>query len=147
MEIELIARGEVVGCIVGNPVTLPESEVLQSQSPLTNDFTPNKRNERVNSSFAPKIISPISSLNPFHNNWIIKARVINKTNIRNWCNSKGEGKLFSVDLVDQGGEIRCTAFRELVDLFFDRLEVSLYFLKFVCHTIVLNKYSDTSWFF
>jgi replication factor A1 len=32
--------------------------------------------------------------------WTIKARVINKSDVRHWSNAKGEGKLFSVTLLD-----------------------------------------------
>ena len=33
--------------------------------------------------------------------WTIRARVTNKSSIRNWSNSKGEGKLFSFEIVDE----------------------------------------------
>lgn len=33
--------------------------------------------------------------------WTIRARVTNKSSIRNWSNSKGEGKLFSFETVDE----------------------------------------------
>ena len=33
--------------------------------------------------------------------WTIRARVTNKSSIRTWSNSKGEGRLFSVDLLDE----------------------------------------------
>lgn len=67
---------------------------------------------------------PIASLTPYQNKWVIKARVTGKTPIRTWSNSKGEGKLFSFDLVDDSGEIRVTAFREQCEKFFDMIEVS-----------------------
>jgi hypothetical protein len=44
--------------------------------------------------------------------WTIKARVTNKSDIRRWSNAKGEGTLFSIDLLDEGGgEIRGTFFK------------------------------------
>lgn len=55
--------------------------------------------------------------------WVIKARVTNKSAIRTWSNSKGEGKLFSVDFLDESGEIKATAFRDAVDKFYDMLQV------------------------
>jgi len=55
--------------------------------------------------------------------WVIKARVTNKPPIRTWSNSRGEGKLFSIDLLDDSGEIRCTAFRDACDKFYDMIEV------------------------
>lgn len=33
--------------------------------------------------------------------WTIRARVTNKSNVRNWSNSRGEGKLFSFEIVDE----------------------------------------------
>lgn len=33
--------------------------------------------------------------------WTIRARVTNKSSIRNWSNSKGEGKLFSFEILDE----------------------------------------------
>ena len=67
---------------------------------------------------------PIASLTPYQNKWAIKARVTGKTHIKTWANSKGEGKLFSFDLVDESGEIRVTAFRDQCDKFYDLIEVS-----------------------
>lgn len=55
---------------------------------------------------------------------MIKARVTNKSQIRKWSNSRGEGQLFSMDLVDESGEIRCAAFRDLVDKFYEMIEVN-----------------------
>lgn len=55
---------------------------------------------------------------------MIKARVANKSGIRSWSNSRGEGKLFSMDLVDTSGEIRAKVFRDLVDKYYPMMEVS-----------------------
>lgn len=55
--------------------------------------------------------------------WVIKVRVSNKSDIRTWSNSRGEGKLFSMDLVDESGEIRCTAFKNECDKFHSMIEV------------------------
>lgn len=60
--------------------------------------------------------------------WVIKARVMNKSAIRTWSNSKGEGKLFSMDLFDESGEIRATAFKEQCDKFYDMIQVLVQFL-------------------
>lgn len=43
--------------------------------------------------------------------------------MRTWSNSKGEGKLFSMDLVDESGEIRATAFRDVAEKYYDIIEV------------------------
>lgn len=67
-------------------------------------------------------ISPIESLSPYQNNWTIKARVSYKGDIRNWSNSKGEGKLFSVNLLDESDEIKATAFNETAERAFKIFE-------------------------
>uniref|UniRef100_A0AAQ5ZZR6 Replication protein A subunit n=1 Tax=Amphiprion ocellaris TaxID=80972 RepID=A0AAQ5ZZR6_AMPOC len=56
------------------------------------------------------------------NVWTIRARVTNKSNIRTWSNSRGEGKLFSFEIVDESGEIKITAFNNEVDKFFSLVE-------------------------
>lgn len=33
--------------------------------------------------------------------WTIRARVTNKSSIRTWSNSRGDGKLFSMEIVDE----------------------------------------------
>ncbi|CAF3669774.1 unnamed protein product [Rotaria sp. Silwood1] len=68
-------------------------------------------------------IITIDTLNPYMNKWTIKARVSNKSQIRNYQNARGPGKLFSCDLVDQSGEIRAAAFNTECDKFHSLLEV------------------------
>lgn len=67
-------------------------------------------------------VNPIESLSPYQNNWTIKGRVSYKGDIRTWSNSKGEGKLFNVNFLDESDEIRATAFNEMADKFFNLLE-------------------------
>lgn len=74
---------------------------------------------------------PIGALNPYSNNWTIKARVTQKSEIRTWSNQRSEGKLFSFALVDESGEMRGVGFNAAVDQFHDKLEVGkvYYFSK------------------
>lgn len=69
-------------------------------------------------------IHSIVSLTPYQNRWRIRARVTQKSNIRTWSNSRGEGKLFSVNLIDESGEIRATGFTDTVDKYYEMLEVN-----------------------
>ncbi|KAL3830024.1 hypothetical protein ACJIZ3_018826 [Penstemon smallii] len=73
---------------------------------------------------APARIIPIAALNPYQGRWAIKARVTAKGDIRRFNNAKGDGKVFSFDLLDSdGGEIRVTCFNAVVDRFHDTIEV------------------------
>ncbi|GJM87024.1 hypothetical protein PR202_ga02936 [Eleusine coracana subsp. coracana] len=73
---------------------------------------------------APARIIPISQLNPYQGRFAIKARVTAKGEIRRYHNAKGDGKVFSFDLLDSdGGEIRVTCFNALVDRFYEAVEV------------------------
>lgn len=68
-------------------------------------------------------IVPIASLNAYQNRWTIKAKVSVRSDMRRWSNAKGEGKFFTVDLLDgQDGEIRAIAFNDQADQFYDLLE-------------------------
>jgi len=70
----------------------------------------------------PGPLYPIEGLSPYQNKWTIKARVVNRSEIKHWSNQRGEGKLFSVTLMDDSGEIRATGFNEAVDNFYDKLQ-------------------------
>lgn len=65
---------------------------------------------------------PIAGLSPFTNKWKIKARVASKSDIRHWHNARGEGKLFSLTLLDESGSIKATAFNDAVDQLYDRFQ-------------------------
>jgi len=73
-------------------------------------------------SASEKNIFPIASLTPYQNRWTIRARVTSKSAIKTWSNSKGEGKLFSMDLVDESSEIRATGFNDIVDKYYEMIE-------------------------
>ena len=87
-------------------------------SPPTKASPPIVRNTNI----APGI-TPIVSLNMYNNRWTIQARVTVKSEIKTWSNAKGEGSLFSVELLDSTQDIRGTFFKEAVDKFYSFLEV------------------------
>ncbi|CAK8989147.1 unnamed protein product [Durusdinium trenchii] len=63
------------------------------------------------------------SLNPYAGGrWKIKARVLTKSDIRKFNNSRGEGQLFKVDLKDQSGEMSATFFGRAVDKYHGMLK-------------------------
>lgn len=71
---------------------------------------------------APARISPIETISPYQNTWTIKARVSYKGELRSWSNAKGEGKVFSVNFLDESDEIKASAFNESAERAYNLLE-------------------------
>uniref|UniRef100_A0A4W6FN19 Replication protein A subunit n=1 Tax=Lates calcarifer TaxID=8187 RepID=A0A4W6FN19_LATCA len=109
MGMEILQSAEETGGKIGNPTpyNTDGTTLLKSGSPM-----------KATSSSPSSSVIRIASLNPYQSKWTIRARVTNKSNIRTWSNSKGEGKLFSFDIVDESGEIKITAFNKEADKFF-----------------------------
>ncbi|XP_016913881.2 replication protein A 70 kDa DNA-binding subunit [Apis cerana] len=131
LNIDLKVPGDEVGHKIGNPTNAeadsdskPQAQIAQSAQSVPQQQTNLKPNHNMQQSSTNNIsTTPIVALSPYQNRWVIKARVVSKSNIRTWSNSRGEGKLFSMDLIDESGEIRCTAFRNECDKFYDMLEI------------------------
>ena len=89
---------------------------------------------------APANIYPIEGLSPFAHKWTIKARVTQKSDIRTWHKATGEGKLFSVNLLDESSEIKATGFNDQCDAFYDMLqEGSVYYISSPCKVVLAKK--------
>ncbi|OJD36993.1 replication factor-a protein [Diplodia corticola] len=73
---------------------------------------------------------PIEAISPYTHKWTMKARCVQKSDIKTWHNKNGEGKLFSVSLMDESGEIRATGFKEQCDLLYDQFrEGGVYYIS------------------
>eukprot|EP00039_Didymoeca_costata_P007560 m.101215 g.101215 ORF g.101215 m.101215 type:complete len:689 (+) comp13736_c2_seq1:56-2122(+) len=98
-----------------------EPDVKPASNPYMN------RNSTVNN-VAPRggqsldNYQPIQSVNPYTTRWTIRARVTNKRE-KTYSNARGDGKLFSVDLLDDSGEIRATAFNDTADRLNPAMEI------------------------
>lgn len=75
-----------------------------------------------NASNQNRHVFPIEGLSPYQNNWTIRAKVKQKSDIRTFSNARGEGKVFSVVLIDETGEIKATAFNNIVDEFYPKFQ-------------------------
>ncbi|KAI8639445.1 replication factor-A protein 1 [Parasitella parasitica] len=113
-----------------NPSNTNSPSSASASSPYKQEPKPESRND-YNSTYSSHNAATraldasatgISNLNPYQTRWHIKARVTQKSEIRKWHNSKSDGQLFSVNLLDSTGEIKATAFTEQVDKFYNLLE-------------------------
>ena len=140
---------------LGNPVALEPrpSDGAQPTTMSTNGFygakqepkqelrsqgLPSRTSRPVDSAMAH--VHTIESLSPYGNKWTIKARVTSKSDIRTWHNKNGEGKLFSVNLLDESGEIKATGFNDQCDMFFELFqEGSVYYISSPCRVQLARK--------
>ncbi|KAL4570238.1 hypothetical protein LXL04_025889 [Taraxacum kok-saghyz] len=104
---------------------------VQPQSPYNQPLPMYTNTGPTSKTEPPARIMPISQLNPYQGRWTIKARVTSKTELRHYNNAKGDGKVFSFDLLDsEGTEIRVTCFNTVADQFYNQVETGkVYFLS------------------
>ncbi|XP_056330104.1 replication protein A 70 kDa DNA-binding subunit isoform X2 [Danio aesculapii] len=118
LDIEVLKSADQMPGKIGDPTPYVEGSMNRpsaqsfGKKPMAAPNTPGGSSKVV----------PIASLNPYQSKWTIRARVTNKSAIRTWSNSRGDGKLFSMELVDESGEIRATGFNNEVDKFFSLIE-------------------------
>ncbi|GAB4851582.1 hypothetical protein Ancab_030983 [Ancistrocladus abbreviatus] len=106
-----------------NAYARPPHPAYQQQPPMYMNRGPIARNEAV-----PRKI-PFVALNPCQGRWTIKAKVTAKSELRHYNNPRGDGKVFSFDLLDSdGGEIRVTCFNAVADQFYNQIEVGKVYL-------------------
>lgn len=105
------------------PIYHQPQRAYQQQTPVYMNLGPIAKNE------APPRIIPIAALNPYQNRWTLKARVTSKGELRHYNNARGDGKVFSFDLLDSdGGEIRVTCFNSVADQFYNQIEAGKVYL-------------------
>jgi replication factor A1 len=90
-------------------------------------------------------VCPIAALTPYQNNWRIKSRVVQKSDIRHYSNQRGEGRFFSVTLMDDSWEIKGTAWNAVVDDLFEKLQENrVYYFSKARVNLAKKKFSTVS---
>lgn len=85
-------------------------------------------------------IYPIEALSPYSHKWTIKARCTHKSDIKKWHNRNGEGQLFSVNLLDESGEIRATGFNDQCEALYEVFqEGGVYYISSPCRVQMAKK--------
>jgi len=167
LEVEVVSPGSIVGEKLGSPVTIGSDGVVPPP-PSNQNSNPNigaavKRPIGGSGYGEPPIkttaatveqrsvlsarpgtgscvpVTPIASITPYQNKWTIKARVTSKSDVRTWNKPSGSGKLFSMDLLDESGEIRVTAFKDQCDAFYDLAVVGKVYHISNCSVKAANK--------
>ncbi|KKZ61820.1 replication factor A1 [[Emmonsia] crescens] len=153
LDLEVLARLGICEKKIGEPQPLDtkqeEQDKPQSTAISSNGFygsrppqqapqQPAQRSSATTTAHAN--IYPIEALSPYSHKWTIKARCTNKSAIKTWHNKNGEGKLFSVNLLDDSGEIRATAFKDQCDSLYGVFEEgSVYYISSPCRVQMAKK--------
>jgi replication factor A1 len=111
----------------------------QQQAQAQGQSLPARSNPGVSNSGHPNIY-PIEGLSPYAHKWAIKARCTHKSDIKRWNNKNGEGRLFSVNLLDESGEIRATGFNDQCDALYDLFQDGgVYYITSPCRVQLAKK--------
>lgn len=94
----------------------------RTSSPANKTITNTSKQSSAFDDGEGSILKPIAHLNPFQQRWTIKARCTHKGPIRTFMRDQQEGKVCSVEFIDESGTIRATMFGGEVDEFYPNLE-------------------------
>ena len=112
-------------------------------TPMSPATIPQQQNRQAGNRTNP--IYPIVALTPYQNNWCIKARLVQKSEIRHYSNQRGEGRFFSITLMDESGEIKGTAWNAAVDDLYEKLQENrVYFISKARVNLAKRKFATVS---
>lgn len=133
------------GAPTANPTPASSAATTAPSSTTTPAPAAHQQQPRQQGRAGRAAIYPIESLSPYQNNWTIKARVVQKSEIKTWSNQRGEGKLFNVTLVDETGEIKATGFNQAVDELYDKIqEGKVYYISRARVNLAKKKFSSVN---
>ena len=100
-----------------------DSQIIGNPKSFVDSALPIVENEETTS------VIPISALHPYKGRWAIKARVTSKGHLRHYNTPEGYAKAFSFDVLDSdGGEVQVTCLNDVIDSFYDAIEVGKVYL-------------------
>lgn len=107
---------------IGNPVDIaPPNSAPEKRKAPDSGFASDGRGEKKGST---RRLTAISDLNVHLGRWAIRGRITKKTEMKTWSNNRGDGRFFSVELLDVGGgQIRATMFNKQAEKFYDDMEI------------------------
>lgn len=134
---------------IGNPAPLtaptpPSKTEVVASTPVTTApvSSPAVQTQNRQTAARGNPVYPITGLTPYQNNWRIKARVIQKSDIRTYSNQRGEGRFFSVTFMDDSSEIKGTAWNAMVDELYEKLQENrVYFVSRARVNLAKKKFS------
>ncbi|KAL1593909.1 Replication factor A protein 1 [Paraconiothyrium brasiliense] len=127
------------GAISGNGFYGSRPEQQQQHAPQQQQRSLPVHQNNPGTSTHPHLY-PIESLSPYAHKWTIRARCTHKGDIKTWHNQKGEGKLFSVNLLDDTGEIRATGFNDVCERLYPIFEEGMvYYISAPCRVTLAKK--------
>lgn len=107
----------------------PRKNTLKSKSPESDEnslkgnlFSGQVAKRPRHEEEADSDFTEIKKIFPHKKNMVFKGRVVSKSDIRKFNTQKGEGKVFSFEVADKSGQIKCVAFSECVDIFYPLIE-------------------------
>ncbi|KAF2876797.1 replication protein-like protein A 70 kDa DNA-binding subunit [Massariosphaeria phaeospora] len=117
----------------------PAQQIQQPQQPQQQQRTLPVHQSNPGTSTHPHLY-PIESLSPYAHKWTIRARCTQKGDMKTWHNAKGEGKLFSVNLLDDTAEIRATCFNDVAEKLYDVFQEGVvYYIGAPCRVTLAKK--------
>ena len=134
--IDLMPVYKGVNQLIGNPVKVEDFESVKPNpngetkipqrivAPMEKEkrasSSANERREVAGSNFGDDDFTPISMLTVGSNSWMIKGRVLTKSDLRNYGGkdpSKKPGVLFNIVITDKTGKVQATFFNEAANKF------------------------------
>ena len=134
--------------ISGNPTQRKEIQKHEEakRSPEHSTSPPDSKKSiiRMSKSAGPEALDdaylPIQAINMTNSDWIILAKVTNKSQIRKYHNEKGSGQLFNIELTDRhGSQIQATAFNTTVDALYEKIEPGKIYKISGCQVRIANR--------